>query len=122
MEDEQSVRVLTRSLLEQSGYTVLEADNGEQAIELAKQYSGPIHLLLTDVVMPGMKGPTLAEKILQIHPESKALYVSGYSGSFGTQTGLVPAGSNFLQKPFSKVTLLKKLREALSTPMELRRS
>ncbi len=122
VEDEQSVRVLTRSLLEQGGYTVLEADNGEQAIELAKQHSGLIHLLLTDVVMPGMKGPTLAEKILQIHPESKALYVSGYSGSFGTQTGLVPAGSNFLQKPFSKVTLLKKLREALSTPMELRRS
>ena len=113
VEDEQSVRALTRNLLEQGGYTVLEADNGAHAVEIAKQHHGPIHLLLTDVVMPGMNGPAVAEMILPIHPEAKTLYVSGYSSSFGTQTGLVPAGANLLQKPFSRVALLRKVRNLL---------
>ena len=113
VEDEQAVRTLTRNLLENSGYVVLEADNGANAIEVAKQHLGPIHLLLTDVVMLGMKGPALAEKILAIHPEAKTLYVSGYAGSFGTQTGLIPEGASLVQKPFSRVTLLKKMRNLL---------
>ena len=113
VEDEQSVRALTRNLLEQGGYTVLEADNGAHAVEIAKQHHGPIHLLLTDVVMPGMNGPAVAEMILPIHPEAKALYVSGYSSSFGTQTGLVPAGPNLFQKPFSRAALLRKVRNLL---------
>ena len=113
VEDEQSVRALTRNLLEQGGYTVLEADNGAHAVEIAKQHHGPIHLLLTDVVMPGMNGPAVAEMILPIHPEAKALYVSGYSSSFGTQTGLVPAGANLFQKPFSRAALLRKVRNLL---------
>ena len=113
VEDEQSVRALTRNLLEQGGYTVLEADNGAHAVEIAKQHHGPIHLLLTDVVMPGMNGPAVAEMILPIHPEAKTLYVSGYSSSFGTQTGLVPAGANLFQKPFSRAALLRKVRNLL---------
>ena len=113
VEDEQSVRALTRNLLEQSGYTVLDADNGAHAVEIAVQHHGPIHLLLTDVVMPGINGPALADKILPIHPETKTLYVSGYSGSFGTQTGLVPEGADLLQKPFSRSALLRKLRNVL---------
>lgn len=113
VEDEQSVRALTRSLLEHGGYTVLEAGSGAHAIEIATQHPETIHLLLTDVVMPGMNGPTLAEKILSIHPETKALYASGYSGGFGTQTGLVPAGATLLQKPFSRVALLQKVRNVL---------
>jgi signal transduction histidine kinase/CheY-like chemotaxis protein len=113
VEDEQSVRALTRNLLEQGGYTVLEADNGAHAVEIAKQHHGPIHLLLTDVVMPGMNGPAVAEMILPIHPEAKALYVSGYNSSFGTQTGLVPAGANLFQKPFSRAALLRKVRNLL---------
>jgi two-component system, cell cycle sensor histidine kinase and response regulator CckA len=113
VEDEQSVRKLTRSLLEESGYTVLEADNGAHAVEIAKQHHGPIHLLLTDVVMPGMNGPTVVDKILPIHSETKVLYVSGYSNSFGTQTGLVPEGANLPQKPFLRAALLGKLRDLL---------
>ena len=113
VEDEPSVRKLTRNLLEQGGYTVLEADNGEHAVDIARKHSGPIHLLLTDVVMPGMTGPILVEKIASVHPEAIPLYVSGYSGSFGTQTGLVPEGAALLQKPFTRAALLKKLRSLL---------
>jgi two-component system, cell cycle sensor histidine kinase and response regulator CckA len=113
VEDEQSVRALTRNMLEQSGYTVLEADSGARAMEIAQQHHDPIHLLLSDVVMPGMNGPTLVRKILPLHPEAKELYVSGYSGKFGTQTGLIPAGATLLQKPFSRTALLLKLRNLL---------
>ena len=112
-EDDPSVRTLTRSLLEQGGYCVLEAENGDHALEIAKQNRAPIDLLLTDVVMPGISGPALACEILTIHPEAKALYMSGYSGSFGFQTGLIPDGAHLLQKPFSRITLLQKLRSLL---------
>jgi two-component system cell cycle sensor histidine kinase/response regulator CckA len=113
VEVEESVRKLTRSLLEESGYTVLEADNCAQAAEIAKRHHDPIHLLLTDVVMPGMNGPAVADQILPIHSETKVLYVSGYSSSFGSQTGLVPAGANLLQKPFSRAALLRNVRDVL---------
>jgi PAS domain S-box-containing protein len=115
VEDEQAVRALTRSLLEQGGYTVLEAENGAQAIEMARQHPGLIHLLLTDVVMPGMNGPALVGNILPIHPEAKVLFVSGYSGRFGAHTGLVPEGANLLQKPYSRATLLQKLRDVIDS-------
>ena len=114
VEDERAVRTLTRNLLEQGGYRVLEADSGKHALGIAEQHHGPIHLLLTDVVMPGMNGPTLADQILPMHPEAKTLYVSGYSESFGTHTQLVPTGANLLQKPFSRVALLLKLRNLLA--------
>jgi CheY-like chemotaxis protein len=113
VEDEQSLRTLTRNLLEQVGYAVLEANNGADALEIAKHHYDRIHLLLTDVVMPGMNGPALAEKILAIHPQAKTLYVSGYAGSFGTQTGLIPVGASLVQKPFSRMTLLQKVRNVL---------
>ena len=100
-------------MLEQNGYTVLEADNGAHAVEVAKGHHGPIHLLMTDVLMPGMNGPALAEKMLWIHPEAKTLYASGYSGTLGSQSGLLPDGANFLQKPFARQTLLRKVRNLL---------
>jgi CheY-like chemotaxis protein len=109
VEDEQAVRTLTRQILEQSGYTVLEVGDGAQALEIARQHNEPIHLLLTDVVMPGMNGPTLAQSLSSIHPEAKVLYTSGYSGN----AGALPAGSNLLQKPFARAKLLGKLRELL---------
>jgi CheY-like chemotaxis protein len=114
VEDEPSVRRLTRSLLEQGGYTVLEAASGPHAVEIAEQHRGHIHVLLTDVVMPGMNGPTLVEKIKTVHPEATPLYVSGYSSSFSTQTGLVPGEAALLQKPFSRGALLQKLRDLLN--------
>jgi CheY-like chemotaxis protein len=113
VEDEQSVRILTRSMLEQNGYTVLEARNGAHAIEIATEHQGPIHLLLTDVLMPEMNGPIVSEKVRGIHPETKTLYTSGYSGSFGTQSGLLPAGASLLQKPFVRKTLMRKVHSLL---------
>jgi two-component system, cell cycle sensor histidine kinase and response regulator CckA len=114
-EDEESVRTLTRSLLEDGGYTVLEASNGPQAIEVAGRYSGPIHLLLTDMVMPGMNGHELARKMIADRPKMSVLYVSGYTGSFSLNGEFLDAGASLVQKPFSRITLLEKIRETLDS-------
>ena len=116
VEDEQSVRKLAHILLVESGYSVLEAANGTHAVDVAAKHAGPIHVLLTDVVMPGIRGPQLAEQVLKVHPEAKILFMSAYSGSFGVHAGLVPPGATFLQKPFSRAALLQKLREILDEP------
>jgi two-component system, cell cycle sensor histidine kinase and response regulator CckA len=118
VEDEQSVRTLTRTMLEQSGYTVLEAENGSRAVEIAKDHQGRIQLLLTDVLMPEMNGPELSEKVHWIHPEAKTLYASGYSSSFGTQNGLLHEGASLLQKPIVRTTLLRKIRSLLDVQKE----
>ena len=115
VEDEESVRTLTRTLLEEAGYTVIEASNGIQALEAAGSYSRPIHLLLTDVVMPGMNGPTLADSMLVTHPKMKALCTSGYTSTFANFSGLVNRGVRFLQKPFSRDMLLRKVREVIDS-------
>ena len=112
MEDEESVRALTRSLLEESGYTVMEASSGMQALEVAANYSGSIHLLLTDVVMPRMNGRVLVEKMTTARPEIRVLYLSGYSAGFA-DSELLNAGAELVQKPFSRATLLRKLRDTL---------
>jgi len=113
VEDEQSLRALTRDLLERSDYKVLEASSGDHALEVAERHGGPIHLLLTDVVMPGMNGAALAANLAPLHPEMKVLFMSGYTGGFATQIGLLGAGATVLQKPFSRDALLRKLREVL---------
>jgi two-component system cell cycle sensor histidine kinase/response regulator CckA len=115
VEDEESVRTLTRTLLEEAGYTVIEASNGIQALEAAGSYSRPIHLLLTDVVMPGMNGPTLADSMLVTHPKMKALCTSGYTSTFANFSGLVDRGVRLLQKPFSRDMLLRKVREVIDS-------
>jgi len=114
-EDEESVRRLTRSLLEDGGYTVLEARNGPQAIEVAGRYSGPIHLLLTDMVMPGMNGRELARTMIADRPKMGVLYVSGYTGSFSLDGEFLDAGASLVQKPFSRTTLLEKVRKTLDS-------
>ncbi len=115
VEDEQSLRALTRDLLERSEYSVLEASSGAHALEVAQRHGGPIHLLLTDVIMPGMNGAILAANLAPLHPEMKVLFMSGYTGSFATQKGLLGEGSKVLQKPFSRDALLRKLREVLES-------
>ena len=104
---------MTHELLEQSGYTVLEASDGLEALEIAWQHKGPIHLLLTDVVMPRMSGPALAKPAAALHPELKVLYMSGYTGYSYVSQGLVSSESELLQKPFTRDTLLRKIREVL---------
>ena len=122
VEDDESLRTLTRIILEEAGYTVLEANSGPQAIETAQRRSAPIHLLLTDVVMPGMNGPKVAEELAQRHPEAKVLYMSGYTGFTAADRGLLDAKVSLIQKPFSADSLLRKVREVLEARTETKPS
>jgi PAS domain S-box-containing protein len=115
VEDETSLRTLTRNLLELSGYTVLEANNGSEAIHISQQHTGPLQLLLTDVVMPGMNGRVLAGHITAQRPPIKVVYMSGYTGQAVGAHGALEEGSFFLQKPFSRDGLVSKVRQALDS-------
>ena len=112
-EDEDAVRRLTRMALQREGYTVLEARHGEEAIQVAEDYEGTIHLLLTDLVMPKLSGRQLAEQLLKERPDIKTLYVSGYMDDAIIRHGLLMANTAFLQKPFSPDALAQKVREVL---------
>lgn len=116
VEDEEIVRSLAREVLEMTGYTVLEAGNGREALAVAEQHPEPIHLLLTDVVMPQINGREVAERLAAAHPQMKVLYVSGYTDQTIARHGVLEAGLFFLQKPFSPSTLAQKVREVLDAP------
>jgi len=116
VEDEDALRELTRNLLEADGYTVLEAERPDKAIEIAVQYGGPIHLMLTDMVMPGMNGRVLAANLAPVRPEMKVVYMSGYTGfSHLGLTDSVP----LLAKPFTRDGLLRKLHEVINSEVTL---
>jgi CheY-like chemotaxis protein len=115
VEDEARVRDLARLVLQRQGYTVLEAADGQEALRLAAGHSGPIHLLLTDVVMPGMSGMALAEGLGQTHPDLKILFTSGYTDIAIAHQGVLEPGVAFLQKPFSPLALARKVRAVLDT-------
>ncbi len=113
VEDEQSVRSLARRILQSNGYTVIEASGPEQALEATRHHEGPIHLLLTDVVMPEMSGPELASRLAKRQPDLKVLFMSGYTDDAIVRQGLVAEGGHFLQKPFAPEGLALKVREVL---------
>ena len=115
VEDETSLRTLTRNLLELSGYTVLEANNGSEAMTISQQHSGVLQLLLTDVVMPGMSGRVLAGQVVEQRPLIKVVYMSGYTGQAVGAHVALEEGSFFLQKPFSRDGLVSKVRQALDS-------
>ncbi|MGH9734355.1 MAG: PAS domain S-box protein [Candidatus Acidiferrales bacterium] len=116
VEDASSVRELTREWLTTGGYNVLEAHSPEDAIRIAKENHGVIHLLITDVIMPRMNGPALAKQLIAMRPEMKILYISGYTG-FIDQRSIEPAAS-IVSKPFTREALLGKLREVVSANCE----
>jgi YesN/AraC family two-component response regulator len=99
-------------MLADGGYLVLEAECPEKAIEIAREHSGPIHLLLTDVIMPGWNGPTLARNLGLLRPEMRVLYMSGYTGF--THPEILDFEAPLLSKPFTRETLLRKLHEELA--------
>jgi DNA-binding NtrC family response regulator len=113
VEDAEVLRLMIGEMLETAGYQVLVGGSPEQALEVVEAHSGPIHLLLTDVVMPGMSGPQVAERVKALWPEVRVLYTSGYTDEAIVHHGILEGGTNFLQKPFTTDGLLRKVREVL---------
>lgn len=117
VEDELMVRSAASEALRQQGYTVLEAGDGVQALEVAEAHSGqPIHLVVTDVVMPRMSGEELGARFSALHPEAKVLYASGYTEDKAIREGIATRSIYFLQKPFRPATLAQRVREILDQP------
>jgi two-component system, cell cycle sensor histidine kinase and response regulator CckA len=114
VEDEEIVRNLTSEALSMLGYTVLQAGDGEEALELCRRHNGAIELLLTDVVLPQMDGRTLYEALSRLRSGMKVLYVSGYAETFIVQHGVLSEGVHFLHKPFTVDRLAAKVAEVLS--------
>jgi chemotaxis methyl-accepting protein methylase/signal transduction histidine kinase/ActR/RegA family two-component response regulator len=121
VEDEDGVRSLARRILERSGYTVIEARHGKEGLSVCESHAGPIQLLVTDVLMPGIGGRELAERSLLLRPEMKVLFMSGHTDDAVLDLGIKLHGTPFLQKPFTLVQLAKKVREVLDGPREASR-
>jgi len=117
-EDDATLREIVSIQLEELGYTVLAASNGREALRMAEKQKGPIDLLLTDVIMPGMSGRQLADRLKQKIPVLKVLFVSGYSGDVISREGRLEPGAYFAQKPLTKVALDERLRSIFSACRE----
>ena len=113
VEDDEALRELIRAVCEARGYTVLAASNGNEALPICEKHVGPIHLMITDMVMPGMSGRELAQRLLPAHPQMKVLYMSGYPDHFVIHNGNLSPGAAFLQKPFTPAALSNKVRQLL---------
>ena len=115
VEDAELVRNLARDALEIYGYKVLEAASGSAALAISDDYDGQIHLLLTDVVMPGMSGRQTADRLLESRPEMKVLFMSGYTDDAIVHHGVLDADTPFIQKPFPPQFLAQKVRDVLDS-------
>jgi signal transduction histidine kinase/CheY-like chemotaxis protein len=113
VEDEEKVRKLIVGVLTQQGYKVLEASYGDDALTIHEKHKGRIHLMLVDVIMPGMSGPELAKRLGSLNPKMKVLYMSGYTDSTIVHHGVLEKGVNYVQKPFTMDGLARKVREVL---------
>ena len=114
VEDEEDVRTLIQDVLQRSGYTVLVARQGEDALQIIEEHQQAIHLLLIDVIVPGeLRGYQLAERLTSLSPDMKTLYISGYADNTIIERGGIDSSMAFLQKPFTPNALLKKVRTVL---------
>ena len=113
VDDEDQVRTLARDILQGAGYRVLEAEDGEQALRIASEHPGIIHILLTDIMMPGINGKELADKLLLARPDTKAIFMSGRAAEVISDAGVLIPVDAFLAKPFTVDRLLNKVRERL---------
>jgi CheY-like chemotaxis protein len=116
VEDEDMVRQVARRILARHGYTVLEAASGDDALAVSREHAGPIHLMLTDVVMPGMSGQEIAENLKLQRPEMQVLFMSGHTENAIVHHGVLDPGTAFIQKPFKHTVLTHKIREVLDNP------
>lgn len=113
VENAESLRNLAKEFLKSNGYAVLDAENGKEALRIASAFSGPIHLLLTDVIMPGMGGKQLAEQLTSLRPATRVLYMSGYPNDGIVRSGILITGIALLEKPFTREILLRRVRQVL---------
>jgi CheY-like chemotaxis protein len=113
VEDEEAVRVVLARVLRTAGYTLLVARDGQEALELLAQHEGPLDLLLTDVVMPGLNGRELAERVAADRPDTKVLFMSGYTNDLVLREGISTAETHFIAKPYSRQDMLLKIRSVL---------
>jgi DNA-binding NtrC family response regulator len=113
VEDEPASLKMVKTMLEKQGYTILAASNPSEAIRLARENAGRIHLLMTDVVMPEMNGRDLAENLLSFCPGLKSLFMSGYTANVIAHHGMLDGGVHFIQKPFSRNDVTSAVRDAL---------
>ena len=113
VEDDEQIRNLSRTILTARGYSVLVAENGGHALTLAAEHESAIHLMLTDVIMPGMSGRELADRLNAAHPAMRVLYVSGYTDEMIAHHGVLEPGVAFLQKPFTPGDLAQRVRDVL---------
>jgi two-component system, cell cycle sensor histidine kinase and response regulator CckA len=116
VEDEAAVRELLAEALRNQGYRVLRAADGEEALEAARRIEGDLHLLVTDVIMPGMSGQMLAQRLAAERPGLRVLFVSGYGDETFGQRGIGRLHGAILEKPFTSKTLTRKVREVLDAP------
>ncbi|MBK7397994.1 MAG: response regulator [Myxococcales bacterium] len=115
VEDEAALRAIFQRMLGSAGYQVLVADSGVSALELVGTHTGPIDLVVTDVLMPKMSGVALAERLRSSHPETRILYMSGYSNEVLGPQGVLTPDTHFIGKPFTASELEDKVREILAT-------
>jgi CheY-like chemotaxis protein len=115
VEDEEAIRKVVTKSLEAVGYTVLSAAAAGEALQTAAQHAGPIHLLLTDVVMPRMSGRALAQELARVRPTIKVLYMSGHADNAFVHNGVVDDGTPFIGKPFGATDMARKIREVLDS-------